>query len=255
MSDTFIPIVPEIGEKKAEDLLIGGLTRFTTIDFPGCLSAVVFVKGCPWDCLYCQNQELRGREMHEGDEYISWQYLERFLRSRKGLVDGVVFSGGEPCVDPALPEAIKKVKELGYKIGLHTGGMYPKRLSKILPDLDWVGLDVKAPLEDEAAYEKVVRRKGGSQKVSESLNLLIESGVKLEVRTTAHPDYLTEAQIEAIAQEMKALGISTYALQIYRQPMENDEDHVLPRVGSDYPSEELLEKLRSLFPNFIYRRN
>ena len=255
MKTAYIPIEPETAEKRAEDLLIGGLTRFTTIDFPGYLSAVVFIKGCPWNCLYCQNPELRAREMHEGDEHISWQYLIRFLTSRKGLIDGVVFSGGEPCVDPALPEAVKKVKELGYKIGLHTGGMYPKRLAQILPFLDWVGLDVKAPLEDEEAYEKVVRRKAVAAKVSESLEILLEAKIPLEVRTTAHPEYLTEDQLEQIAHELNQRGVSTFALQIYRQPMEEDESRLLPRVGSDYPSETCLEKMKNLFSNFIYRRN
>lgn len=180
MKDVFIPIEPEVKDKPAEELLVGGVTRMTTIDFPDCLSAVVFIKGCPWKCVYCQNEDLQSREMNEGDGYVSWEYIDHFLDRRKGLIDGVVFSGGEPCVDPALPDAIKRVKEKGYKIGLHTGGMYPRRLRAILPYLDWVGLDIKAPLSDEAAYEKVVRRKGAAAKVRSSLEMLLEAGVSIE---------------------------------------------------------------------------
>ena len=108
MTDVFIPIEPEVTDKPAEELLVGGLTRMTTIDFPDYLSAVVFIKGCPWKCVYCQNEDLQSREMNEGDGYVSWAYIDHFLDRRKGLIDGVVFSGGEPCVDPALRAAIKR---------------------------------------------------------------------------------------------------------------------------------------------------
>ena len=235
MKDVFIPIEPEVKDKPAEELLVGGVTRMTTIDFPDCLSAVVFIKGCPWKCVYCQNEDLQSREMNEGDGYVS--------------------SGGEPCVDPALPDAIKRVKEKGYKIGLHTGGMYPRRLRAILPYLDWVGLDIKAPLSDEAAYEKVVRRKGAAAKVRSSLEMLLEAGVSIETRTTVHPEYHTEEQILQLARELSDAGIETYALQIYRQPRGLPEEHLLERVGSDYPHEETLKTLESLFKKFIYRRS
>lgn len=255
MTDVFIPIEPEVMDKPAEELLVGGLTRMTTIDFPDCLSAVVFIKGCPWKCVYCQNEDLQSREMNERDGYVSWEYIDHFLDRRKGLIDGVVFSGGEPCVDPALPDAVKRVKEKGYKIGLHTGGMYPRRLRGILPFLDWVGLDIKAPLSDEAAYEKVVRRKGAAAKVRSSLEMLLEAGVSLETRTTVHPEYHTEEQILQLARELSDAGVETYALQIYRQPRGLPEEHLLERVGSDYPHEETLKTLESLFKKFIYRRS
>lgn len=250
-----IPIENEHHSKPAEELLIGGVTRLTTIDFPGCLSAVVFIKGCPWKCLYCQNEELQKRELNDTDESVSWSYLDRFLNGRKGLLDGVVFSGGEPCVDPALVDAAKRVKEKGFKVGLHTGGMYPRKLQELLPYLDWVGLDIKAPLSDDAHYEKVVRRPGAASKVTSSLDLLLSEEVSLETRTTAHPNYLTDADILQIARELKDKGVETYALQIYRQPAETPEENLLPRVGSDYPKESTLEVLKEMFSNFIYRRN
>ncbi len=254
MTDVFIPIEPEGTDKPAEELLVGGLTRMTTIDFPDCLSAVVFVKGCPWKCVYCQNEDLQTRELKEGDGYVSWAYIDRFLERRKGLIDGVVFSGGEPCVDPALLDAVKRVKEKGYKVGLHTGGIYPRRLRALIPFLDWVGLDIKAPLTDEAAYEKVVRRKGAAAKVRASLKMLLEAGVSLEARTTVHPEYHTEEQIIQLARELSDEGVQTYALQIYRQPRGIPEEDLLERVGSDYPHEETLKILGSLFKKFVYRR-
>ncbi|WP_301232749.1 radical SAM protein, partial [Turicimonas muris] len=115
-----IQVPPAVEHRPANQLRIAGVTRFTTIDFPGFLSAVVFLKGCPWKCLYCQNPELQLKEFSENEEAVSWDYLENFLKKRIGLIDGVVFSGGEPLTDPALYEAVQTAKKLGYKIGLHT---------------------------------------------------------------------------------------------------------------------------------------
>ena len=241
-------------EKQADDLMIGGLTRFTTIDFPGCLSAVVFVRGCPWACVYCQNKELQKRKFDPEDERVDWSYVRYFLDKRRGLIDGLVFSGGEPCVDPALINAAREAKELSYKVGLHTGGMYPDRLEQLLPLLDWVGLDVKAPLSDQEAYEKVVGRKGSTEKVRRSLELLLKAGIPIEVRTTAHPDYLNDESIIQLAHELSAAGVKTYALQIYRQPRDFPAEDLLERVGSDYPSAQTLKVLEGLFSQFILRR-
>lgn len=246
--------IEEVSSKPAEALVVGGLVRFTTIDFPGSLAAVAFIQGCPWRCVYCQNKELQSRRPDAETDQVSWAYIERFLSRRKGLIDGFVFSGGEPCVDPALADAVKRVKALGYKVGLHTGGIYPARLAEILPYLDWVGLDIKAPLSEEETYDRVVGRKGSAQKVRKSLSLLLASGVALETRTTAHPDYLSEAQIVKLVKELKEAGVRTFALQIYRQPRELPEEEVLERVGAHYPNPQALDELKALYPEFILRR-
>ena len=240
--------------RPADQLRIAGLTRFTTIDFPGCLSAVVFLKGCPWNCLYCQNPELQCKEFSEEESRVSWEYLEHFLNKRIGLIDGVVFSGGEPLTDPAIYEAVIAAKKIGYKIGLHTAGMYPQHLKELLPFLNWVGLDIKAPLSEPDAYEKVVQKRLQIQKIEESLAAVLESGIEYEVRTTAHPDYLSETQIKSLAQHLKEKGVKTYALQIYREPPMHRDKHPLSRVGSDYPSASLVRELESLFDKFILRR-
>ena len=239
----------------ADELRIGGITRFTTIDFPGILSAVLFLKGCPWKCLYCQNPELQSREFAEGESGVSWDYVKKFLKNRHGLIDGVVFSGGEPCTDPALFEAVKEVKGEGYKVGLHTGGMYPRKLKTLLPYLDWVGLDIKAPLTDDEAYAKVVQRRGAASHVIEALEAILAAGISLETRTTAHPDYLSEEQIEELAKDLVARGVKTFALQIYRQPRDIPEEQCLERVGSDYPSPQLIARLESMFDKFTLRRS
>lgn len=124
-------------------LVIAGLTPFSTVDWPGKLAAVVFLQGCPWNCGYCQNFAIIDpKAPAQVPESELWSLLER----RTGLLDGVVFSGGEPTRQPALLEAARRAKQLGFQVGLHTGGAYPRRLAALLAQnlVDWIGLDIKA---------------------------------------------------------------------------------------------------------------
>lgn len=126
---------------RSAELRVGGLVPLSTCDWPGQLAATLFCQGCPWDCPYCHNPHLR--EIRAGETLV-WRDLMTWLESRRGLLDGVVFSGGEPTLQAALPDAVREVRRLGFRIGLHTAGPYPKRLATLLPWLDWVGFDVKA---------------------------------------------------------------------------------------------------------------
>jgi len=125
---------------------VGGVQRFTSIDYPGALAAVVFVQGCPWRCVYCHNPQLQPRRVPQPAAAPAWPELLAWLGRRRGLFDAVVFGGGESTADPALPRAVDEVRALGFRVGLHTAGMLPRRLRALLPRLDWVGLDIKAPL-------------------------------------------------------------------------------------------------------------
>ena len=114
-------------------LKVAGLTPMTTVDFPDRLAAVVFCQGCPLRCRYCHNPELLPRK---SEQLIPWPEILDFLRQRQGLIDALVFSGGEPTQQRALPQAIAEARALGYEIGLHTAGVYPQRLKQLLPLLD-----------------------------------------------------------------------------------------------------------------------
>jgi pyruvate formate lyase activating enzyme len=129
------------------ELRVGGLSRLSSCDWPGQLVATVFLQGCPWRCRYCHNPHLLPAP---GDGEIAWREVLAFLEARRGLLDGVVFSGGEPTVQAALPAAMRTVRALGFGVGLHTGGPTPERLKAVLPLVDWVGFDVKAPFADYA---------------------------------------------------------------------------------------------------------
>jgi pyruvate formate lyase activating enzyme len=236
-------------------LRVGGLQPFTILDYPGALAGVVFVQGCPWRCLYCHNPQLQSSRPVQSVVPPSWPELRDWLGQRRGLLDAVVFSGGEPTADPALPQAIDEVRALGFRVGLHTAGMLPRRLRGLLPRLDWVGLDIKAPLSDMALHEHITGVRGslksGASAVRESLAALRASGIAFECRTTAHPSLLSGAALEAIARELAAAGVRRYAVQISR-PAGTLADAAMP--GIDYPPMSTLQTMQRLLPAFELRR-
>lgn len=190
---------------------IGGMTPLTTIDFPGRLAAVLFMQGCPWRCSYCHNPELLSAR---GGDSIDWETVEDFLRRRQGLLDAVVFSGGEPTSQATLHEAIVHVRAMGFQVGLHTGGMYPERLQRVLPLLDWVGLDIKAPVEN---YDGITGRRHSATRVGEALAHVLASGIEYECRTTWHPRLFTVGALYRLAEELADQGVVSWVLQECRE--------------------------------------
>jgi len=193
-------------------LRIGGITPLTTIDFPGRLAAVLYCQGCPWRCGYCHNPELLCATTPAA---VPWPEVLAFLKSRQGLLDGVVFSGGEPTLQAALPAALAQVRALGFQTALHTGGMYPERLHALLPLLDWVGLDIKGPLH---AYDAITRTPGSGAKAFDALRRLLASGVACECRTTWHAGLFSVDDLFALADTLADAGVAHWALQECRAP-------------------------------------
>ncbi|HRC27044.1 MAG TPA: anaerobic ribonucleoside-triphosphate reductase activating protein, partial [Alphaproteobacteria bacterium] len=189
-------------------LRIAGLTPLTTIDFPGRIAAIVWLRGCALRCFYCHNKDLQSPDCGPGDQ--SRDDLLQFLRRRKGLLDGLVFSGGEPLLQGALTDAVRDVRNLGFEVALHTAGPSPERLARLLPLLDWVGFDVKAPFE---SYACVTGFEKSGLKALESLRLLKDSGVPFEVRTTVDPSGMDGAMIDRMAAQLYDLGISRWVIQ------------------------------------------
>ena len=126
-------------------LRVGGFTPLSTTDYPNYLSAVVFCQGCPWRCGYCHNPHLL--PAHAPGE-IAWSDVLSFLRRRWGLLDAVVFSGGEPLAQAGLGDAMRTIRRMGFRVGLHTAGTYPSRLAQVLSLVDWIGFDIKAPFAE-----------------------------------------------------------------------------------------------------------
>lgn len=228
-------------------LKVGGITPFSATDYPGKFAAVIFVQGCPWRCGYCHNPHLQTRQ---NENLLDWPQLLKFLQSRVGLIDAVVFSGGEPTIDNALPEAITSVRRLGFLVGLHTACIYPKHLAKILPMLDWIGFDIKGAFH---RYPEITTATGSGASALACLKLIIASGIAHECRTSIHPELHTQSEILSLAQDLTQLGVNNYVLQIIRaQGCHSNSFKDI--VSTNYPQQQVLEKITPLFAQFILRR-
>jgi pyruvate formate lyase activating enzyme len=197
-------------EHDANHLRIGGITPLTTVDYPGQLAAVVFCQGCPWRCRYCQNGHLLGRQGAPG---LDWKTVGAFLDRRQGLLDAVVFSGGEPTAQAAIGPAIRAVKRRGFDAGLHTSGAYPRRLAGLVDDLDWIGLDIKALPEDYPALTGVI---GSGELAWQSLEVIQSSGIRFDVRVTVHDRLLPPTRLKALLARLSSVGVEGPSLQVCR---------------------------------------
>jgi len=218
-------------------VVVGGLIPLSTVDWPGNLAAVVFCQGCAWDCKYCHNAALRPFGAGERP----WPEVLKWLETRQGLLEAVVFSGGEPLLQPGLPQALRDVRGLGFKTGLHTSGMEPQALARVLPLTDWVGLDLKAP---RAAYGRITGRPGSADAAWASLALVRASGAAFELRTTWHPDLLSEDELLALARELSVLETGDWMLQAFH-PQGCAEPSLVAR-GRTHVPEKLVETLRAV---------
>ncbi len=208
-------VVRERTTPTAHDLDIAGLVPLSSVDWPDHLVATIFCQGCPWRCPYCQNADILDTRT---PGIVPWDEVESLLDRRVGLLDGVVFTGGEALRQEALVPAIAEVKRKGLEVGLHTGGAYPRRLAEILPNLDWVGLDIKA-LPNE--YREAAGFDAGA-KAWESLELVAAeverrrgtaSPFLYEVRTTVFPASPADRNFEELVDRLVAAGVHSFALQ------------------------------------------
>jgi pyruvate formate lyase activating enzyme len=228
---------------------IGGIEKFSIVDFPNKMASVVFMQGCPWRCPFCHNVQLQDVN---AETNIVWHKFIDFLNTRRGILDAVVFSGGEPLVQKGLADAIKDVKALGFEIGLHTGGYLPGHFKEIVGLVDWVGFDIKAPLEKDR-YKIVTGGVGDVEKVKESLSILIESGKSFECRTTCDPRFLNVDDLYEIANTLKGLGVKEYYLQKYRK-VESDVNASEEKSLSLVENEKLNQYLSDCFEVFDVRK-
>lgn len=225
-------------------LRIGGFTALSWTDYPGLLSAVVYCQGCPWRCRYCHNPHLLAPRALKP---LAWRDVERFLERRRGLLDAVVFSGGEPTLQSGIAEAMQAAKSMGFRIGLHTAGIYPRRLQNLLPLTDWIGMDIKAPF---AHYAATTGKPNGASPVIESMQLIMQSGVSHEFRTTVHPALLLPQALLELAQLLAKLGVRNYAVQEFRG--QGVTASPLPDARS-YLTDTFCQSLAALFPSFTVR--
>jgi len=190
-------------------MVIGGIQRFSLIDYPGKISAIIFTRGCNFRCPYCHNPELvdPNRYVDALEEEQLWEFLQR----RQHKLDAVVITGGEPTLHDGLELFIEKIKTMGFLVKLDTNGSNPRVLKNLLSEnlLDYVAMDIKAPLEK---YSEVARIPVAVENIEESIMLIRESHVSHEFRTTIAKNILSEEDVVIIAKMLQ--GEKLYILQI-----------------------------------------
>lgn len=212
---------------------IGGINKFSLIDYPEKVSAVIFTQGCNFRCPYCHNPELL--EAYgppcDSDESDPLSFLE----SRKKMIDAVVISGGEPTLQKRLISFIKNVKKMGFLVKLDTNGSNPKVLEQIISEkiVDYIAMDYKAPLE---IYPKLARTELDISDIAMSAKLLIKSDVDYEFRTTISKGLLTENCIISIFNELK----NAKRLVIQKVESRNTLNKTI-KFGDNYTNKEFHE--------------
>jgi pyruvate formate lyase activating enzyme len=191
-----------------------GLMKQSLVDYPGEIAAVLFTRGCNFRCPFCHNPELLIKPRHPEPEVIDLEEILDFLQQRKGFLDAVVISGGEPTLHAELREDIIKIKEMGYLIKLDSNGSHTMRLQTLLEEswLDYVAMDIKAPLEFKK-YQQVCGKLSADDffNVRSSVQLLRQSQVEHQFRTTVVPSLHTPEDIVDIARYIE--GSPLYTLQ------------------------------------------
>ena len=226
---------------------VGGMQPLTLIDFPGHLASVVFMQGCNLRCRFCYNRTLLPSAARES---IAWNSVLEFLKDRQGFIEGVVFSGGEPCMQPGLLAAMQEVRELGFEIALHTNGFYPEVVEKALQQklLQFIAVDFKAPLSH---YQELTGQAASEKSFRKLAEIIVASGVRHEYRTTFHPRLMKDADLMNMADWLADAKISSFALQKFKHG--DALDLTLPPVIGPWILKSTLLKLRSRFADFTLR--
>ncbi len=188
--------------------IINGIQKSTLIDFPKKIASIVFSQGCNFRCGYCHNPELLSLNIPK--KQISTEEVFSFLKTRIEKLDGVVVTGGEPTLQSGLYDFIKEIKAMGFLVKLDSNGSNPKILEKLTEEnlLDYIAMDIKAPLEK---YSEITNVKINTDNIQKSINLIMESPVEYEFRTTVVKSQLSFEDFEKIGQLLK--GAKRYYLQ------------------------------------------
>ena len=236
-------------------MIFGGLQKTTLIDYPGKVACTVFTLGCNFRCPFCYSSEIVLPEKIKKQPKISEKEILEFLENKKGLLEGVVLCGGEPTINSDLPDFIKRVKKFGFLVKLDTNGTNPKMLAKLINEklIDYVAMDIKAPLGAKVQnsklktqkYERATGVKFDIKKVKKSIEIIKNSGVDYEFRTTVVPTIHTKEDIIQLARDISPA--KKYYLQNFRpeKTLNPEFEKVRP-----YPREFLLELQKIISPFF-----
>jgi pyruvate formate lyase activating enzyme len=179
---------------------IGALQKVSLIDYPGEICAIVFTQGCNFRCPYCHNPELVNPEMYA--ECLTEETIFSFLAKRKGKIDAVAITGGEPTTQHDLVDFVKRVRKTGYSIKVDTNGSHPKVIEQLISMklLDYIAMDIKSPADK---FKNLTKSDISYQKITQTIELIMKSGIPYEFRTTVLKRLLDENDIVNIAHSIR----------------------------------------------------
>jgi len=234
-------------------MIIAGLQKQSLIEYPGRISAIIFLAGCNLRCQFCYVPHLVLPEEIKKIKPISENKIFSFLKERKGFLEAVSISGGEPTLNPQLPKFIEKIKNLKYLVELETNGTNPKMLKELIDKrlVDYVAMDIKHQLVFEKYNEicgKVLTKKT-FKSIKESIGILLEGKVDYEFRTTIMKEFHTKEDILEICKAIRKAKV--YFLQNYQK-----NSTISGKVFTPFKEEEILEIVKEgqKFANIKFRK-
>jgi len=230
-----------------KNIKIKGLEKLSLVEWPGKTTSIMFLGGCNFRCPFCHNPQL----IHELDKIptFPWEEIEKFLKRKKGWVDAIMITGGEPTIDKNLPKLCKYIKDKGFLVGLETNGTNPKMIKKLLDEnlLDRICMDVK---NTEEKYSKTVGNvKVNLDDIKESIDNIKKSSIFYEFRTTIVPGLIDENDIEEIGKLIE--GAKIFSIQQFRPITTMDKDY---QKKIPY-SKKRLEKMAKLINKYVKKVN
>ncbi|MBU2028500.1 anaerobic ribonucleoside-triphosphate reductase activating protein [Patescibacteria group bacterium] len=231
-------------------MILGGFQKLTLIDYPGKLATTVFTVGCSFRCPFCHNPELVNSSQFTVHSGLEKEFFA-FLKKRQRKLEGVCITGGEPTIQPDLMDFIQKIKKLGFLVKLDSNGTRPDVLKKLLDLklLDFVAMDIKNQLK---YYDKTTGVKGDKARIKLSVDLIRNSRVPYEFRTTVVPGIHTEEDFVAIAKWIS--GAQSYYLQEYRELKILDPNLKKKTKGKKIDLEKIKAKIKDSFSKIGIRK-
>lgn len=231
-----------------ENIEIKGYIPSSLLDYPSKICSVIFLPYCNFRCPFCQNPDL----ITKPDKIPNIEHKKIFehLKSRRKWLDGVCITGGEPCLHQSLPKFLSKIKELGFLVKLDTNGTNPKMLKELIGKklVDYIAMDIKAPLKD---YDKVTKVKVNKKAIQESIDLIRKSKIDYEFRITVIPKFTGKKEIEDIGKWLK--GSKRYCLQQFRPLITLDKSFKNERTYTPEELKELAEAAKPFFKDVCVR--
>jgi pyruvate formate lyase activating enzyme len=227
---------------------IGGLQKVSLIDYPGLICATIFLEGCNFKCSYCHNPELVDPQLFQ--PCIKENEVLDFLNTRKGKLDAVTITGGEPTIQDDLAPFIKQIKKMKFAVKLDTNGSQPQVIKALLDEklLDFIAMDIKATLEK---YKEIVKAKVNPDLIKESINLILKAKTPYEFRTTVVESQLEEKDILQIAKLIS--GAKNYVLQKFVPVKVLDKKFLKEKSFSDEKFQKIKKHLENTISSVVVR--